>query len=169
MDIQKLLTGMKKQIIANLMAQISSKYAIIARHDQTIQAIETTMNDFQGRTTTLDSIICNLMKETEQLKLKVNDVKNRSRRCNICITGIPEGVEGNQPSSFSESCLGEILGADAFPHPLTMDRAHRVAVKRRQNGAPHPFIACVHHFQMKQQIMQLAREKGPILQGLGDP
>lgn len=158
-DIQKLLAGMEERIITNLAAQISSNHAAIARHDQTIQAIETSMNDYQGRITTLESITSSLVKENEQLKLKVDDLENRSRRCNIRITGIPERAEGTQPTSFIESCLGEIFGADAFPRPITVDRAHRVAIQRRRDGAPRPFIACIHHFQMKQRIMQLAREK----------
>lgn len=35
-------------------------------------------------------------------------------------------------------------------------------IQRRQDGAPRPFIACMHEFQMNQRIMQLAREKGPL-------
>ena len=161
-DIQKLLTGMEERIISSLTAQISANHATIAKHDQTIQAIETSMNDYHDRLTTLESAVGKLTKENEQLQLKVDDLENRSRRCNIRITGIPEGAEANQPTSFIESCLGEILGPDAFPHPLTVDRAHRLTFQRRQDGAPRPFIACIHRFQVKQRIMQLAREKGPL-------
>ena len=47
---------------------------------------------------------------------------------------------------------------------MTVDRAHRLAVQKRQDGTPRPFlacpfIACIHHFQMKQRIMQLAPER----------
>lgn len=107
---------MEEQIIANLKAQISSNHATMARHDQTIQAIETSMNDFQGRITTLESTMGNLIKENEQLKLKVDDLENRSRSCNIRITGIPEKAEGTQPTSFIESCLREIFCANALRH-----------------------------------------------------
>lgn len=161
-DIQKLLTGMEERIITNLSAQIASNHAAVVKHSQAIQDIETSMNDFEGRIATLESTVGNLLKENDQLKLKADDLENRSRRCNIRITGIPEKAEGPQPTSFIESFLGEVLGADAFPRPLTVDRAHRVAIQRRQNNSPRPFIACIHHFQMKQRIMQLAREKGRL-------
>jgi len=121
------------------------------------------MNDFDGRITTLESAVRKFKKENEQLQLKVDDLDNRSRRCNIRITGLPEGAKANQPTSFIESCLGEIFGPDTFPRPLTVDRAHRLTFRRRQDSAPRPFVACFHHFQMKQWIMQLAREKGPLL------
>ena len=121
------------------------------------------MNDFDGRITTLESAVRKFKKENEQLQLKVDDLDNRSRRCNIRITGLPEGAKANQPTSFIESCLGEIFGPDTFPRPLTVDRAHRLTFRRRQDSAPRPFVACFHHFQMKQWIMQLAREKGLLL------
>ncbi|KAL3045290.1 hypothetical protein OYC64_013535 [Pagothenia borchgrevinki] len=162
-DIQKLLAGMEERIIGSLTAQITSNHAAIIRHDETIQAIETSMNDFQGRITTVESTLADIVQENKQLKLKVDDLENRSRRCNIRITGIPERAEGARPTTFIESFLAEIFGPDAFPRPLTVDRAHRLAVQRRQDGAPRPFIACLHHFQMKQRIMQLAREKGPLM------
>lgn len=42
-DIQNLLSGMEERIITNLAAQISANHATIAKHDQTIQAIETSV------------------------------------------------------------------------------------------------------------------------------
>lgn len=161
-EIQKLLAGMEEQIIANLSAQISSNHATnITKHDQTIQAIETAMNDFDERMATMESTLSCLAKENEQLKLKVDDLENKFRRCNIRITGIPE-EEGKQPTSFIESFLQKVFGAQAFPRTVAVNRAHRLAVQKRKVGAPRPFIACIHHFQMKQRIMQLARERGSL-------
>jgi len=161
-DMQKLLAGMEERIINTLTAQILADHATIDRHDQTIQAIETSMNDFQGRITALEAAVGSFLKEKELMKFKVDDLENRSRRRNIRITGIPERAEGTRPTSFIESFIEELFGTDAFPRSLAVDRAHRVAVQRRPDGAPWPFIACVHHFQTKQRIMQLAREKGPL-------
>ncbi|KAK1889820.1 Capsid protein VP1 [Dissostichus eleginoides] len=81
-DIQKLLTGMEERIIGSLTAQITSNHhAAIIRHDETIQPIETSMNDFQGRITTVESTLADIVQENKQLKLKVDDLENRSRRC----------------------------------------------------------------------------------------
>lgn len=111
---------------------------------------------------TLGSTVKSLSKVNDQLQLKVDDLENRSRRCNIRIIGIPEGNEGNKPTSFIESFLGEVFGSDVFPRPPTVDRAHRLPVQRRQDSAPRLFIACIHHFQVKQRILQLARERGSL-------
>ncbi|KAJ4939187.1 hypothetical protein JOQ06_028645 [Pogonophryne albipinna] len=106
-DIQKLLTGMEERIIGSLTAQMTSNHAAIIRHDETIQAIETSMNDFQGRIT-VESTLADIVYLSE--------------------------VRVPRPTTFIESFLAEIFGPD-----------------------------CLHHFQMKQRIMQLAREKGPLM------
>lgn len=163
-DIQALLAGMEERIITNLTSQISTNHAGIAKHDETIQSIETSMNDFQDRITALEASVGYLSKENEQLKLKLDDLENRSRRCNIRITGIPEGEEGGKPTAFIESCLQEMFGEGAFPRPVVVDRAHRLNIKKKKRGdtRPRPFIACLHHFQMKQRVMELARDKGSL-------
>ncbi|TNN58857.1 hypothetical protein EYF80_030930 [Liparis tanakae] len=77
-DMQKLLAGMEERIINTLTAQISANHATIARHDQKMQAIVTSMNDFQGRITTLEAAVGSFVKENELLKFKVDDLENRS-------------------------------------------------------------------------------------------
>ncbi|KAK9540227.1 hypothetical protein VZT92_002693 [Zoarces viviparus] len=101
--------ALEERIITNLTAQISANHATITRHDQTIQAIETSINDFRGRITTLENMVGSFMKQNELLKFKVDDLKNRSRRCNIRITGIPERAEGTCTTSFIESFIGDQL------------------------------------------------------------
>lgn len=48
-EILTQLTGMEERLIKNLTTQISANHAAIANLDQTIQVIETSINDFQGR------------------------------------------------------------------------------------------------------------------------
>lgn len=142
---------MEERIITSLTAQIFATHAALAR-----QSGHWTFNERLPQE-------ANYIGIDRQLQLKVDDLENRSRRCKICKIGIPEGAESNQPTLFIKSCLGEILAPGAFSYLLTVDRAHNLAVQRRQDSAPRPFIACIHHFQLKQGIMQLAREKGPLL------
>lgn len=92
------------------------------------------------------------------LQLKVDDLESRSRWCNIGIIGIPQRIKGDKLSSFTESFLGEVFATKAFTHPQSVDRAHRLPVQRRQDGASRLSIACIH--QVKQRIMQLALERG---------
>jgi len=132
------------------------------------------MNDFQGRITALEAAVGSFGKENELLKFKVDDPENRSRRCKIRITGIPERAEGTRPTPFIESFIEELFNADAFPRSLAVDRAHRVAVQRRPDGAPRPFIASALH-RLRSSLPGEAtynaagtRERSLVPQGLGN-
>ncbi|KAJ8392643.1 hypothetical protein AAFF_G00073170 [Aldrovandia affinis] len=166
-DMEKLLKSTEDRIIAKLSIQLSANRVIIDRHEQTIQEVETKWsNHMETRLTTLESTCSALTKENEALRLKTDDLENRSRRNNIRITGLPEKVEGSQLNSFIEVFLKETFGAtaEAFPTPPVVDRAHRIATPRkRQDDPPRPFIAWMHHFQTKERILtSSAREAGSL-------
>lgn len=130
---------------------------------------------------------------TRRLKpLKYDDVSDRLERRNN-YTRIPNGqpnegkqtteVKGQPPQepiqeahccirSISEKVKGtfeEIFSADAFPCPLTIDRAHRVGNQRRQEvhlmpHSPYP--------PLPDEAMNNAAcmgERCPVLEELSDP
>ncbi|KAI4814083.1 hypothetical protein KUCAC02_003291 [Chaenocephalus aceratus] len=142
---------------------ISKLSTTIDRHDQTIQGLEVALKGMETRLQAVESTCTALSGENESLKFKVDNLENRSRRNNIRITGVPEKVEGPQPTAFMELFLAETCGAEAFPSPPAVDRAHRVATARKtQSDTPRPFIARIHNFQTKERILKLAREASPL-------
>lgn len=161
--MEAMLHKFEERIISTLAAQFSADRARIGSHDKTIQEIETSMNDMQSRLMELESTCTLLKKENETLKLKTDDLENRSRCNNICIVNLPEKSEGPRPAAFLDECLKEIFGPDAFTTPLVVDRAHRISVRRRNQNAPRPLIAGVHHYQNKELLLKLAREKGRLV------
>ncbi|KAL2095569.1 hypothetical protein ACEWY4_007717 [Coilia grayii] len=84
----------------------------------------------------------------------------RSRRNNLRIIGIAEGVEGKTPTAFISNLLKDLFDLDG---PPLIDRAHRLSQVTPKTGqAPRPFILRVHFFHVKEQILRLAREKGDL-------
>ncbi|KAJ8004198.1 hypothetical protein DPEC_G00156300 [Dallia pectoralis] len=154
---------MEDRIIAKLSAKLSADRAIIERHDQTIQQMETSLNDVENRLLTLELTCTVLARENEALKLKADDLENRSRRNNIRVTGLTEKAEGSLPSTFMEAFLVETFGTEAFPAPPPVDRAHRIAIPcRKPDDPPRPFIARIHRYRDKERILKLVRESGPL-------
>jgi hypothetical protein len=45
-----------------------------------------------------------------KLAAKVLDLESRSRRNNIRVIGLPETIEGTQPTAFFSNMLGEVFG-----------------------------------------------------------
>ncbi|KAG9266222.1 LINE-1 type transposase domain-containing protein 1 [Astyanax mexicanus] len=107
----------------------------------------------------MESKLMELLKENVTLTSKVDDLENRSRRQNLRIIGLPEGSEGQSPSTFISQLLVEIMGEEIFPQPPELDRAHRALVaKPAQGERPRAVIVRFHRFQEKERALRWARE-----------
>lgn len=131
-----------------------------------IQAVETSLQDVDDRVQTLESVCTRLSKENKSLMTKLDDLEGRSRRQNLRVIGIPEGLEGAQITKFMEDFFRETVGITASENSPLLDRAHRIpAPKPPASSRPRPMIVRVHHFQIKQRILQLARDKSLLFRG----
>lgn len=142
-DMEKLLNSMEDRILAKLSAQLSADRATIDRHDQTIQHMEMSLTDIDSRPRllSLEATCATLTRENEALKLKTDDLENRSRRNNIRITGLPEKVEGSHPTAFMEVFLAETFGVEAFSSPPPVDRAQSCHLSQ-ETGRPARGVYC---------------------------
>lgn len=77
------LKSMEDRIIAKLSVQHATDGATIDRHNPTTQHMETSLNDMETRVALLESIWTALTKENKALKLKMDNLENRSRHNNI--------------------------------------------------------------------------------------
>lgn len=163
-DIERLLTSTEERIVNKLSAQLSANRASIEENQDSIQQLETSVTDIQERLELLEAKCAVLEKDNEVLREKVDDLENRSRRNNVRIIGLPEKVEGKQPTAFVDTLLREVFGQETFPTPMIAERAHRIAITKTNpnDNRPRPFIMRIHHFQTKERILTLARETGSI-------
>ncbi|KAJ1115144.1 hypothetical protein NDU88_003370 [Pleurodeles waltl] len=122
----------------------------------------TTMSD-KDQPTTMDRILQEITTEREQdLRSKLTDMEDRSRRDNIRVLGIPENEEGSDMQAFLTSTLPKMILLD-FDLPLEFQRAHRIGPKRSDNSArPRPITACLLRHNQTRQILQVARNHGPF-------
>lgn len=98
------------------------------------------------------------MKDNEKLRANLDDLENRSRRNNIHVIGIPEGTEALHPSAFIETLLLKGFEEQSFTRTPEVDRAHcSLAPLLKPNQSPMPFNARMHHYQMRELILRLAR------------
>lgn len=77
-----------------------------------------------------------LQTKVRALEYRAEDAENRSRRNNLCIVGLPEGVEGRDPTVFTEELLRSLLPAARLSPYFTVERAHRVPPRPGPEGAP---------------------------------
>lgn len=91
---------------------------------------EATTNQ-ETRLTNVEKQCVELMEECKKLRDKCNDIAE---------------------------LLPKLLGAEKSTKPIMIDRAHR-ALCRPRDDRPRAFVIRIHHYQTKELIMKLAREK----------
>ena len=150
------------------------KLSIIERTTTAVESkiaeLTTRINDVEGRLDFLEDANKSLVNnppatktEVEQLRRKIDDLENRSRRNNLRFVGFPEGSEGRDILHFLRQTIPQLLHLD-FPGGVEIDRAHRTAARRRSDGGllPRPIIARFLRFQDRERIATAARKAGRV-------
>lgn len=101
---------------------------------QDFQKLRDRVKDTEDRISTVEDSLHPLQISSDNMQLQVNqllqkqdDMENRLRRSNLRSIGLPEGVEGTDPSSFLEQLLCTTYGKEAFSPTFVVERAHRIS------------------------------------------
>lgn len=81
---------------------------------------------------------------------RAKDMENGLRRNNVCIAGLPEQVEGRDPTTFVENWLIDIFGKNASS-PFAVERAHRVPSR-----PPRSILARLLHYHDREAVLRQA-------------
>lgn len=103
----------------------------MALHSDTICGMEMALSAHSDGISTLEREVATLksrLKSTtqmnEKLQLAVEDLVSRSKRQNVRVTGIPEGVEGHDACLFMTTLFSKITGGALLNSNLELDSAH---------------------------------------------
>ncbi|KAK7933596.1 hypothetical protein WMY93_004492 [Mugilogobius chulae] len=87
-------------------------------------------------------------------------LENRSRRCNLRVVGLPEGMEGQDILAYMETWIPGHLNLTTKAGKVKLDRAHRsLAPKPTGNQHSKPVILKFHNFNDKQRVMAAAKRQ----------
>uniref|UniRef100_H3BD89 L1 transposable element RRM domain-containing protein n=1 Tax=Latimeria chalumnae TaxID=7897 RepID=H3BD89_LATCH len=93
----------------------------------------------------------------------VKDLENRSRRNNVCIMGLPEGIEDGKPIEFLTKNLPILLDLPS-EEIIEIELAHRTFASRpKVTQRPCPIIVRFLKFQMRELILKRARKKEEVI------
>ncbi|KAE8296871.1 hypothetical protein D5F01_LYC05641 [Larimichthys crocea] len=139
-NLRKEVTQSKNDICASIEARL-----LICTELR--EELATTKKEIQSSIKTLEAATAAHEKTIKELE--------RSRRHNIRIVGVPEGVEGSTTRDFVADLLKDVLSLDEKP---LIDRVHRTL--RRSpgpRGPPRPFILRLHYYHVLEDILRKAR------------
>ncbi|XP_054848004.1 protein KRBA1 isoform X2 [Eublepharis macularius] len=102
-----------------------------------------------------------LSEYVRRMESRCRTLENRSRRNNLRILGLPEGVEGSDAVSFLQKTLPAMLGLLLDSPPLEIESARRVqgGVSWDPNGRPRALVFRLLRFADKAAILQAARTR----------
>ncbi|KAJ1194594.1 hypothetical protein NDU88_003882 [Pleurodeles waltl] len=133
-----------------------------------IAGFQSQISGLDQRVTTVETQVASWTdsgQELMYLRSKMTDLEDRSRRNNICLSGLPEGIEGTDLITFIRDILPKLTGI-TFDPPLEFERVHRLGPKRQEGkGRPRSIIACLLRHGQTHQILQIARAQGPLRLG----
>uniref|UniRef100_H3AK62 L1 transposable element RRM domain-containing protein n=1 Tax=Latimeria chalumnae TaxID=7897 RepID=H3AK62_LATCH len=93
----------------------------------------------------------------------IEDLENRSRRNNVCIMGLPEGIEEGRPIKLLNKVLPVMLEIPEG-EVIEIERAHRsLALRPQPDQRPRQIIMCLLKYQTRELILRKAREKQNIV------
>lgn len=129
--------GTIRSDVNTLKTSVVSNSGTLTRHDQALQAME----------------------------LKLADMEDRNRRCNIRVTGLEEGLEGSNATQFLSHSLPKW-----FPTlsdiQIEITRAHRIYNDNARNlGANRTLIFNVLRYSTRQAILRAARKDPLSIEG----
>ncbi len=125
-----------------------------------LTSLETATSEWTTSLHSLEPTVTSLQKEITSLQAKCLDLECRSRRSNLRLVGIPEGLEGPQPAKFVAKALAEIFD---LPEPPLLARAHRtLAPKPAEGSRPRAFVICFHRYDVKEDIWRKASQGGQL-------
>lgn len=162
--IDDLSTGLRSEIASvrqELKSSIEPLQRTVEAHAVIVCDLERSSSDHGGRIVELEATVSMLTKRAAGLEDKYEDLEARSRRNNIRLLGVPEGVEGPRPTDFIAQLLQDLLGLNETP---LLDRAHRTLREKPKEGEPpRPILARIHFFHVRSLILQRAGEASPLL------
>ncbi|XP_014339336.1 uncharacterized protein LOC106701876 [Latimeria chalumnae] len=155
------------KILSKIAADTSHINAKITEIDAKLDAMDERFDKMETRISTLEDHEEECLGKMAEMEKKLQrawdcmeDLKNHSRRNNIRIMDLPEGVEEGRPIDFLKKHLPVLLDLPE-DESLEIERAHR-------SLAPRPIIMRLLKFRTRELLLRKAREKQSVSQFLWD-
>lgn len=156
-NLTKVIDTKISTVLDAIKEQTAQLQAVVTR----VSEAEKRIADVEAVATSSEAKVAHLEKQVQDMREHIDDLDNRSRRCNIRIVGLPEGSEGSDAVKFFEKWIPQYLQMDTKAGRMKLDRAHRSSALKPGSGQrPRPLIVKFHNFMDKQRAMQAARRLG---------
>ncbi|CAH2301140.1 Hypothetical predicted protein [Pelobates cultripes] len=143
-QITNSFTAIKKEI-ADLSLNISSVEGKISKMEEQLTTLQGANNDIDNK--------------VYQINMKLRDLEDRSRHCNLWFRNIPEDITHDQLKDFLRSYFQEMNLSIQEQHTI-LERTHRLPKpKSLPAQQQRDIITCFHPYAYKEQVVKMHRDK----------
>lgn len=169
--VERITAEVLKGVEASFVRKIDPVLQRLETFASNIATLDAKVKEAEGRISTQEDAMANHHAKLSEVELKlevaldkIDDLENRSRRCNIRIIGLPEGSEGTNPVLFFKTWLPQLVGVSFKDDAVEIDRCHRTLARPPPPGQrPRAVVIKLHYFQDKVRIMQAARRMQSLI------
>lgn len=146
---------------------VSSIKEVVTDVKNSVSAIQERLDEAEGRISSMEDVTSKLVgdgerhdKRLEVMWNRIEDLENRSRRNNVRMIGLKEGLEAGGLIKCVCKILSEGLGIDPDGE-FEIERAHRALAPRPSADQP-PRIILIKFLRSsaREKLLQAAKEKG---------
>ena len=148
-----------KSVRHELVTSIAGLQTALTTHEGRLGELERSATFTGDRVTELQTTVDRLREEVLVLQTRAEDAESRSRRQNLRLVGVREGLEKGKPTEFVSGLLKDLF---QLPEAPLLDRAHRsLRPKPAPGDPPRMFIMKVHYTKVRDDMLRKAAE-GPL-------
>uniref|UniRef100_H3AQT9 L1 transposable element RRM domain-containing protein n=1 Tax=Latimeria chalumnae TaxID=7897 RepID=H3AQT9_LATCH len=149
--------------ISEIKSSITSMDKKMEAYAKRLDEAEHRVGNTEDSMHSLETTVQQLQEAVVKLQDKMDDLENRSRRCNLRLVGLPEGEEGRDPVSFLESWLPSLLNLPELTSKLEVERAHQAFPPRIRNiDKPRMLLFKLLSYRDKETILRQAHKLGAL-------
>lgn len=157
---QQLTDSLHPNVLNQIEKMLQKALKLTSDHITEKLTKEIKIEDMETNIMTHENELDSFKNENLLLQTRLEDFKNRARRSNIRIRGIPESII-DLPSTIT--ALFQDLTPSISIERLEIDRIHRALAPRKSEGPPRDIIVKFHFFRTKEQIIVAARSKETLI------
>ena len=162
LTMTKHLTQVIDDKLSPLLLTVQANASALQQVGTRLDEMEVRVDAAEGLASDAGSRVQELEKQVLVLTERMDGLEDRSKRKNLRIYGVPEGLEGGDPVKFFEAWIPKLLNIETKTGAIKLDRCHRLGPNTNSDQPgrgppPRCVILRLHNPRDKKRVLDASR------------